>query len=957
MIFSKLAVMAALSSLANAAIVYVDAPTSYAVVTAAPSQEYVTVTADSAAVVTKDSTIEETQTIYRATTKPVTLYTGTIVTILSTVEPNRVQPANVTSDAAVTQKLSPSSFTAARVIGNTASASASAAATASSPGASSLPSSTLQTVTSASGQNSAAAAGAASSSALSSQSPSSAPGSTSELISSASSASAAAAAAASSAGSSAPESSAAVSSPVAAAASSAAAPAAAAASSAGSASGAAIYSEGTDIFKAIGNDAPPSVFPSQTLDITLASSAPSDCPIHTNKFYANMLLQDGQHFPAYVQPYSVWWSNLTTFPGFAISSTNKTEYVYGPDANLNPVEYYINPVGLISLAFSADGFSSDSLSMKLTDLDTFSANVALSDSNGGTVEFPLVQGMGFVTAKYDGTLTPHILSQLGIDTFVQSPSVSSSVQKYVATLFNGVSWLVYVTVPDDATDFKLTVDKTSGAIVGSSKTAVVIQVAAAPSGSESSYDKAAGMYPVSAAVSGSVGGDATASFSIKYNTKGNSVGGTTLIMALPHHLENMSGDCANTKTPIVLDSTTKGVVTGFLTNSLTFSETLNQDIQFLPWSSASSFNSEISYSASALQKIAAAANSEITSDLNSATNLDSTYFSGKALDKYAYILLVLSEILDDSDVTKSTLDRLKTAFATFTENKQQVPLMYDTLIKGITSTGAQGGDPNGDFGSPFYNDHHFHYGYFLHAAAVVAMVDKKAGGTWGDDNKAWVNSLIRDVANPSSDDSYFPVFRSFDWYSGHSWAKGLFASSDGKDEESSSEDYNFAYGMKMWGNVIGDASMEARGDLMLSVMRRSLNSYFYMADDNEVQPSNFINNKVPGITFENKIDHTTYFGTNIEYIQGIHMIPVTPVSSYLRTPTFVQQEWEQVLDPVIDNVNSGWLGILRSNQALYDPKSAYEFFSQDNFDQTWLDGGASLTWYLAFSAGVGGASA
>lgn len=35
----------------------------------------------------------------------------------------------------------------------------------------------------------------------------------------------------------------------------------------------------------------------------------------------------------------------------------------------------------------------------------------------------------------------------------------------------------------------------------------------------------------------------------------------------------------------------------------------------------------------------------------------------------------------------------------------------------------------------------------------------------------WVNTLVRDVNNPSLEDPYFPAFRSFDWYCGHSWAR------------------------------------------------------------------------------------------------------------------------------------------------------------------------------------------
>lgn len=31
-------------------------------------------------------------------------------------------------------------------------------------------------------------------------------------------------------------------------------------------------------------------------------------------------------------------------------------------------------------------------------------------------------------------------------------------------------------------------------------------------------------------------------------------------------------------------------------------------------------------------------------------------------------------------------------------------------------------------------------------------------------------------------DAYFPAFRSFDWFCGHSWARGLLYSGDGKDQ-------------------------------------------------------------------------------------------------------------------------------------------------------------------------------
>ena len=73
------------------------------------------------------------------------------------------------------------------------------------------------------------------------------------------------------------------------------------------------------------------------------------------------------------------------------------------------------------------------------------------------------------------------------------------------------------------------------------------------------------------------------------------------------------------------------------------------------------------------------------------------------------------------------------------------------------------------------------------------------------------------------------------------------------------------------------------------------------------------------------------FGTpadHPEYVHGIHMLPITPSSSLVRKTSYVQEEWKDQIAGFIDNVDSGWTGILRLNQALFDPKSSYEFLHQ-----------------------------
>lgn len=719
-----------------------------------------------------------------------------------------------------------------------------------------------------------------------------------------------------------------------------------------------------DLFKAIASDEPPSIFPRKELPLSIPQGVSNDnVPYETNKFFVNLFLGE-QTDMIWSYPYGMYWKK-TDYYGFAVQHTNKTNRVFGSsDTNNKGVDsYYFNPILDGELIFSATSLTKDANKLTVSNMKSMSALVQLSedgDVSSNYIDIPVVQGMGFVSAIYHGDFVAELNSMVGFDQVTQETSskLSSNVLKYRVKLFNGIEWLAYVTLPNGSTsDFKLSA-KSSYSIEGSKAVdGLLLQIAVAPTSSsdEKYYDQAAGQYAVSASVGGQVSLGSSVSYSFKYETEGSSSSGKTIVFALPHHLDSLTGVTKQSSTGIQLTSTTKGDMTAFLTNELSFSETLtSSQVLFLPWTSQ--MTSALSYTKDQLQLLAKTANSELSVDINNAVNsVDSTYSSGKVLDKYAYILLVVSDIIGDDDVAKDTLAQLKDAFEVFTSNKQYYPFMYDTKFGGVTSTAAQNGDTGADFGAPYYNDHHFHYGYYVHAAAVVGYVDKKYGGTWAEDNKEWVNSLVRDVANPSEDDKYFPVSRMFDWFAGHSWASGLFSSGDGRNEESSSEDYNFAYGMKMWGNVIGDGAMEARGDLMISIMSKAMNKYFYYTDDNTVEPKEIIANKVSGIFFDNKVAYTTYFGSpsdHPEYAHGIHMLPITPVSSIIRGPTFVEQEWDQQISTFIDNVNSGWTGILKLNQALYDPKSSYEFFSSSDWSSSYLDDGQSRTWSLAFSGGV-----
>lgn len=87
------------------------------------------------------------------------------------------------------------------------------------------------------------------------------------------------------------------------------------------------------------------------------------------------------------------------------------------------------------------------------------------------------------------------------------------------------------------------------------------------------------------------------------------------------------------------------------------------------------------------------------------------------------------------------------------------------------------------------------------------------------------------------------------------------------------------------------------------------------------------------------------------------MIPLMPFSTLTRTKAFVTEEWNTYFSSYAATVTDGWRGILMANLAIIQPSTAYKFFADPNFDYRMLDGGASLTWYLTFSAALGGSPA
>lgn len=716
----------------------------------------------------------------------------------------------------------------------------------------------------------------------------------------------------------------------------------------------------TNIFEPIATTAPPSQFPQRSDHPVPRLGIQQSGPISTNKFYQNFFLST-QAQGSWLHPYSVAWNKgtgATTSWGLAVSHIDADQLALGPVNSYGAVNYFINPLGIQSLVLSATelGNGTALTTANATDTSVLVQLRTAATAASPAVEFPLVQGAGFITAVYHG-VTPVI--QSGIF-FLNVTKVTTQprpgVTKYRLALNDGKTWFLYATSADGSADLDLQVVN-NGLMQATAPFSGTIQVAKDPTTDttgEALYDAAAGAYATSSTVSGTaVGMRGTYTFTF---AKAGLSGAPLLMFALPHHVSSFDTDTTSALQPgLQLRTTTKGIATAVVADAWTMVETrLPVDLTFLPWSPSEGSKSQLSAAAQA--RILAVAQAELSQDIAAQTNLNSMYYSGKALAKFAMILSVVYDLLGETALAAAGLDKLKAAFAVFTNNTQIFPLTYESAWGGLVSSATYTtGDAGADFGNTYYNDHHFHWGYHVLTAAIIAHLD---GGAWLAANKPWVDALARDFANPSAEDGWFPVSRMFDWYHGHSFAHGLFESADGRDQESSSEDTMASFALRMWGVVSGDANMAARGALMLAVQRRALNLYYLYSDgtgDDDVapvQPAQFVGNRAAGILFENKIDHTTYFGGNIEYIQGIHMLPLLPSTTYIRPEGFVAEEWAQYFDGGrVDAVVGGWRGVLYGNLATFEPESAYEWFNQSGFDASWLDGGASLTWYLAYAAG------
>lgn len=295
-----------------------------------------------------------------------------------------------------------------------------------------------------------------------------------------------------------------------------------------------------------------------------------------------------------------------------------------------------------------------------------------------------------------------------------------------------------------------------------------------------------------------------------------------------------------------------------------------------------------------------------------------SYACGKHIGNIARLALVADQVGEVAtrdqmlDFLKQNLnpwfdgqDERDPQYQTKIQNGTRDYFQYDTVNRGVvTLRPFTQNNIEQDFFNAAYVDHMFHYGYFIYGAAVLARYDSG----WRAKYKAPVDTLVRDIANASLDDKQFPITRTYDWFKMQNMAD---AGPDvhGGNTESSSEAINSGYAMVLWGAATGNGELQALAAIMAAGEIRTAQAFYQVTPENNVfadvaaatvavQGGNGgrTNSLVidparvdaMGIKRQSMTQHATFFGAQRMFRVGIQLLPITPISEFVISPTWAK---------------------------------------------------------------------
>ncbi|MFC6441216.1 glycosyl hydrolase [Bowmanella sp. JS7-9] len=231
------------------------------------------------------------------------------------------------------------------------------------------------------------------------------------------------------------------------------------------------------------------------------------------------------------------------------------------------------------------------------------------------------------------------------------------------------------------------------------------------------------------------------------------------------------------------------------------------------------------------------------------------------------------------------------------------------------------------------NDHHFHYGYFVRAAAEICRNEP----AWCRDDQygQMVKLLIRDYAG-DRDDPMFPYLRHFDPTNGFSWASGNVNFARGNNNESTSEAAN-AYGaMVLFGLITGDTAITERGLYLHASTAAAYWQYWNNIDgyrggdaENDNFPAGY-DGITTSIVWGDGAVFSTWFSGAYAHILGIQGLPTNALNLHIGVHADYLQDYVSLgLDESSNGrpsglVNDQWRDIWWNIWAMTDATSSIE---------------------------------
>jgi endoglucanase Acf2 len=323
-----------------------------------------------------------------------------------------------------------------------------------------------------------------------------------------------------------------------------------------------------------------------------------------------------------------------------------------------------------------------------------------------------------------------------------------------------------------------------------------------------------------------------------------------------------------------------------------------------------------------------------------------TYWYGKALSATAQLMCV-AEQEGKLEMRDTLLKALEKRLETWFKGDDSSYFTQDARIGTVVGS-------MDEYGSITHiNDHHFHYGYWLNAAAQVALRDPEWArkNHWG----GMVDLIVADIATPERGRSDFPFLRNFDSYEGHSWASGDAIFADGNNQESSSEAVNAWAGLILWAEATGDTALRDLGVWLYTTETEAVTDYWF--DMRGVLFPPVYGHIVAAQVFGGRYTYNTWWTEEPRQIQGINLLPMTTASIYLGRDPAYNRRFIAALVPETKAYNARgmsdgtpddiWQDIFASFLALGDPEAALALWKPRGNGETGETRSHTLHWLLS----------